>query len=53
MSEQRQNLQRNLDLLSRPKDELLGPAREATASPVAMSEAESPASTNRLMEEVC
>ena len=53
MSEQRQNLQRNLDLLSRPKDELRGPAREATASPMAMSEAESPASTNRLMEEVC
>jgi len=53
MSEQRQNLQRNLDLLSRPEDEVRGSAREATASPMAMSEAESPASTNRLMEEVC
>ena len=53
MSEQRQNLQRNLDLLSRPKDEVRGLAREATASPMAVSEAESPASTNRLMEEVC
>lgn len=53
MNEARQNSQLNLDLRSRPEGEAQGAGLEATQSFKAMSEPESPASTNRLMEKVC
>ena len=53
MNEVRQNSQLNLDLRSRPEGEAQGAGLEATQSFKAVSEPESPASTNRLMEKVC
>jgi RNA-directed DNA polymerase len=53
MNEARQNSQLILDLRSRPEGEAQGAGLEVTQSFTAVSEPESPASTNRLMEEVC
>ncbi len=52
-SDERQNLQRKLDFLSAPKGEAPKAEKGAAESPVAKHEPESPAGTNRLMEEVC
>jgi RNA-directed DNA polymerase len=53
MNEARQNSQLILDLRSRPEGEAQGAGLEVTQSFTAVSEPESPASTNRLMEQVC
>jgi len=53
MSDQRQKIQINLDLCTRPEGEARRSAPEATEALRAVSEPENPASTNRLMEEVC
>src|SRR6202030_1164767 len=52
-SDKRQNIQIELDFSSTPKGEALPAGREETESLATLHEPESPASTNRLMEEVC
>src|SRR3989441_10125436 len=52
-SDQRQNVQGELDFSSPPAGDAREARREETESPPAMHAPESPASTNRLMEEVC
>jgi RNA-directed DNA polymerase len=52
-SDQRQNIQMELDFSSQPVGEAREARREVTESLPAVNEPESPASTNRLMEEVC
>src|SRR5260221_12589783 len=48
-----QNIQVELDFTSVPRGEARAAGREETESSEAMNGTESPASTNRLMEEVC
>jgi RNA-directed DNA polymerase len=50
---ERQNIQMELDFSSGPAGEACKARREETESPRAVTAPESPASTNRLMEEVC
>jgi RNA-directed DNA polymerase len=52
-SDKRQNVQRDLDSPSMPMGEAQPAGRKATESLAAAHQSESPASTNRLMEEVC
>jgi RNA-directed DNA polymerase len=52
-SDMRQNVQGQLDFSSPPAGEAREAGREGTESFPAVHEPESPASTNRLMEEVC
>src|SRR5437879_2310149 len=52
-SDQRQNVQGELDFSSPPAGEAREARREETESTPAMHATESPGSTNRLMEEVC
>jgi len=52
-SDKRQNVQGELDFSSPPAGEAREAKREETESPSAMHGPESPASTNRLMEEIC
>src|SRR6266852_4984583 len=52
-SDQRQNVQGELDFSSPPAGEAREARREETESTPAMHAPESPASTNRLMEEIC
>jgi RNA-directed DNA polymerase len=52
-SDKRQNIQMELDFSSKPAGEAREARREVTESRPAVHEPESPASTNRLMEEVC
>ena len=52
-SDKRQNVQGELDFSSPPAGEAREAKREETESPSAMHDPESPASTNRLMEEIC
>ena len=52
-SDQRQNIQGRLDSSSSPAGEACEAKREETESLSATHDPESPASTNRLMEEVC
>ena len=52
-SDKRQNIQMELDFSSKPAGEAREARREVTESRPAVNEPESPASTNRLMEEVC
>ena len=52
-SDERQNFQLKLDFFSAPKGEAPKAAKEAAESPLAKHGPESPAGTNRLMEEVC
>ena len=52
-NDKRQNIQMELDFSSAPAGEARGAGREETESRPAVNEPESPASTNRLMEEVC
>ena len=52
-SDKRQNVQGELDFSSLPAGEAREARREETESPSAMHDPESPASTNRLMEEIC
>ncbi len=52
-SDKRQNVQGELDFSSPPAGEAREARREETESTPAMHAPESPASTNRLMEEVC
>jgi RNA-directed DNA polymerase len=52
-SDKRQNVQGELDFSSPPAGEAREARREETESPSAMHAPESPASTNRLMEEIC
>ncbi len=52
-SDQRQNVQGELDFSSSPAGEAREVGREETESLSAVHEPESPASTNRLMEEIC
>src|SRR5256886_13424959 len=52
-SDQRQNVQGELDFSSSPAGEAHEVGREETESLSAVHEPESPASTNRLMEEIC
>src|ERR1700692_2835871 len=52
-SDQRQNVQGELDFSSPPAGEAREARREETESPSARHDPESPASTNRLMEEIC
>jgi RNA-directed DNA polymerase len=52
-SDKRQNIQMELDFSSKPGGEAREARREETESRPAMNVPESPASTNRLMEEVC
>ena len=52
-SDQRQNIQMELDFSSQPAGEAREARREVTESLPAVNEPESPASTNRLVEEVC
>src|SRR5437867_1072700 len=52
-SDQRQNVQGALDFSSSPAGEAREVGREETESLSAVHEPESPASTNRLMEEIC
>jgi hypothetical protein len=49
----RQNIQMELDFLSLPPGEARATGREETESLPTVNDPESPASTNRLMEEVC
>ena len=51
--DEQQNIQLELDFSSEPTGEAREAGREETESSGATSGAESPASTNRLMEEVC
>jgi RNA-directed DNA polymerase len=52
-SDKRQNVQGELDFSSPPAGEAREAKREETESPLAVHDLESPASTNRLMEEIC
>jgi RNA-directed DNA polymerase len=52
-SDTRQNIQIELDFSATPAGEAREAGREETESPPVVNEPESPASTNRLMEEVC
>ena len=52
-SDKRQNVQGQLDFSSPPAGEAREAKREETESPSAVHGPESPASTNRLMEEIC
>jgi len=52
-SDKRQNVQGELDFSSPPAGEAREARREETESPSAAHGPESPASTNRLMEEIC
>jgi RNA-directed DNA polymerase len=52
-SDKRQNVQGELDFSSLPAGEAREARREETESPSAVHGPESPASTNRLMEEIC
>ncbi len=52
-SDERQNIQMELDFSSAPAGEAREAGREETETLPAVHEPESPASTNRLMEEVC
>jgi len=52
-SEMQQNIQGELDLSSSPAGEACAAGREETESLPAVHALESPASTNRLMEEIC
>jgi len=52
-NEKRQNVQMELDFHSEPTGEARQAGREATESFSATQEPESPAKTNRLMEEIC
>src|SRR5450755_2189975 len=52
-SDKRQNIQGELDFSSSPAGEACEAKREETESLSAMHDPESPASTNRLMEEIC
>jgi hypothetical protein len=52
-SDNRQNVRQRPDFPSEPTGEARQARREATESPPAASDPESPASTRRLMEEVC
>jgi RNA-directed DNA polymerase len=52
-SDKRQNVQMELDFSSKPAGEAREARREVTESRPAVNDPESPASTNRLMEEVC
>ena len=52
-SDKRQNVQGELDFSSPPAGEAREARREETESTSAMHDPESPASTNRLMEEIC
>src|SRR5512143_1187071 len=52
-SDKRQNIQMELDFSSEPASEAREAGREGTESPRTVNAPESPASTNRLMEEVC
>jgi len=52
-SDKRQNIQMKLDFSSTPAGEAREARREVTESRPTVNEPESPASTNRLMEEVC
>jgi RNA-directed DNA polymerase len=52
-NEKRQNVQMELDFHSEPMGEARPAGREETESLSAIHEAESPAKTNRLMEEIC
>src|ERR1035441_11133533 len=51
--DKQQNIQRQLDFSSALTGEAREAGREGTESPGAMNLTENPASTNRLMEEVC
>ena len=51
--DKQQNIQTELDFSSALTGEAREAGREGTKSPGAMNGTESPASTNRLMEEVC
>jgi RNA-directed DNA polymerase len=52
-SDKQQNIQRELDFSSTRAGEACETGREVTESPLAAHDTESPARTNRLMEEVC
>src|SRR2546429_2410532 len=52
-SDKRQNIQGELDFSSPPAGEAREARRDRTESPWARHDPESPASTNRLMEEIC
>src|SRR5256886_762104 len=52
-SDKRQNVQGQLDFSSPPAGEARDARREETESPPAMHDPESPARTNRWMEEIC
>jgi RNA-directed DNA polymerase len=52
-SDKRQNVQGQLDFSFPPAGKAREAKREETESPVAEHDPESPASTNRLMEEIC
>jgi RNA-directed DNA polymerase len=52
-NDKRQNVQMELDFHTEPKGEARQAGREETESLPAMHEPESPAKTNRLMEEIC
>jgi RNA-directed DNA polymerase len=52
-SDKRQNIQIELDFSSKPMGEARKAGREETESLSAVNDTESPARTNRLMEEVC
>ena len=52
-SDMRQNIQIEPDFSSTPTGEAREAGREETEPPPVVSDPESPASTNRLMEEVC
>src|ERR1700689_2555518 len=52
-SDMRQNIQTELDFCSTPAGEAREAGREETESSPVVNDPESPASTNRLMEEVC
>src|ERR1039458_8494727 len=52
-SDKRQNVQGQLDFSSPPAGEAREAKREETESPSAVHGPDSPASTNRLMEEIC
>ena len=51
--DEQQNIQMQLDFSTAPTGEAREAGREGTESSGAMNGPESPASTNRLMEEVC
>ena len=52
-NDRRQNIQMELDFSSERAGETCGAGREETESLQAVTASESPAGTNRLMEEVC